>query len=143
MRLIGVILSALLVLSGCAGAQSHPSNGQPRATLHRQGNPKDMPATLTEKGSEPIEAIINTDAKTAIRLHVIAPDAPLVKGRECRVRIELHNTGGAIELVYMPALEMFPNSNRTTRPSALPTNSARPNSSAAVPRRTNRSIMSC
>ena len=68
--------------------------------------------TLTVKDAENPEALVNTGTNTTLRLKVIVPDQPLVVGTDSEVRVELHNTGYRIEVIYMPAL--------TTRPAFHP-----------------------
>lgn len=64
--------------------------------------------TLTVKDSENPKWLVNTDTNTALRLRVSVPNQPLLKGSSCDVRVELHNTGFRIEVIYMPALTMWP-----------------------------------
>jgi hypothetical protein len=68
--------------------------------------------TLTVKDSENPETLVNTDTNTTLRLKVIVPDQPLVAGTNCEIRVEIHNTGFRVEVIYMPAL--------TTRPAFHP-----------------------
>jgi hypothetical protein len=67
-----------------------------------------MGQTLVVKDSENPQTLVNTEGKTALRLKVIAPDRPLLAGTNCDIRVELHNTGYRVEVIYMPALTMWP-----------------------------------
>jgi hypothetical protein len=64
--------------------------------------------TLRVKDTENPEALVNTDTNTMLRLKVIVPDQSLAARTNCDIRVELHNTGYRIELIYMPALTMRP-----------------------------------
>jgi hypothetical protein len=64
--------------------------------------------TLTVKDSENPETLVNTGTTTALRLKVLAPDRPLLAGTNCEIRVELHNTGYRVEVIYMPALTLRP-----------------------------------
>ena len=75
--------------------------------------------TLTLKDTEHPDALVNTDTTTALRLKIIIPEQLLVRGTNYAIRVELHNTGHRIEIVYMPALTMRP-VFRPTKTSGLP-----------------------
>jgi hypothetical protein len=64
--------------------------------------------TLAVEDSENPETLVNTEPKTSLRLKIIAPNQPLVAGTNCDIRVELHNTGYRVEVIYMPALTMWP-----------------------------------
>ena len=64
--------------------------------------------TLTTKDAEHPERLVNTTTNTALRLRVIVPEKPLAVGTNSEIRVELHNSGYRIEVVYMPALTMRP-----------------------------------
>src|SRR4051794_18968398 len=75
--------------------------------------------TLTVKDAENPEALVNTGTNTALRLRAVVPDQPLAARTNCDIRVELHNTGYRIEIIYMPALTMRP-AFRSDKTSGVP-----------------------
>lgn len=76
------------------------------AELQKQAEPS---STLSVKLTEHPEVLVNADpVKTGLRIAVVTPTEGLKVWQECEVRVEIHNEGHRIEIVYTPALTLLP-----------------------------------